>query len=516
MISFKGGKIKELFYVKGYARPVDYVIRVNVPFDYQALGPRIDSKSFTGKKQEWISTLNHELSHYFQFIGTAVGRRIVQLDQFIGAWKSRLIQQCPDEISIPLLKWMEEYKALSDRTDLQIITDRLSNYYLEYNTLCRPWDNTIFRTFLNSKSRNIDIRYFFREKPIKLDIQNSYFEFTTPTGEFFRGDISGYQIMESMAKLIQMELDGTFKGTHIIEECTNMLRLQYHFPMLFMLQEGITDNPYWEGLLYDCLMCICQISLMMNPRTLELYGDKKYKNLLNKLDPGKIFLEFLERGGEIFPHFLFNILIGKKNRLEVCDSICDMLKIPPYSYMLELAIEEAIEDKRVATDVEYSKKKSEIAYKRLKKAGIKCGEITLPFAESRGMQFDIGIHVMKKLQRNPEHIVNPLQILVDIPTPPIQLFDGQTTILRGQEKIWESTLPGGPGVFIINKILFDTNLSCYQSWDGNDIMFPCQYFEDCRNREKTDLLGFCKNEQWYEIVKNALAVFGIKQCHILE
>jgi hypothetical protein len=541
----KKSEIKKILSVKGFARPIDYIIRINVPF-YHNIDPLKDPDGFMKNNSEHISTLNHELVHFFQFMGTSVGYRISQLDRFISAWQVELLKYLPEEVSIPISKWVEQNESLLKDPKIYFILSKLAEYENEYNFLCRHWKTN--KPFSNSKYKNIDIEYFFKKKPIKLDVINSCFEITSPSGDLFKGDISGFQIMESMARLVQIWTDSDFNADFIIKECTNMFQLQYNFPMLYLLQEGIITSPSWEELPYTFLMCISHISLMMDPITLELYGDDKYKKLINRLNPGKIFLECLAND-DIFRLFRntfysnmfldasetqynleklknafetqYNFKLGnvKKNQLEIYDSICEILDVPPYSYMLKLAIEELIEDQKTAIDVNYNETKNTRMREYMESIGLPA-KTKLPLAEHRKLQFDIGINIMKKLQKNPDYLIKPLSVFdpVYVPFPPIIRSDYSISMPPGHEKTWEKNVSSEAiaGYGIIRKIFYDANLACYRSFDGSDMIVPCQFFEECREIKKNNLLEFCKNEYWRGFVKTVLESLRIKKICILE
>lgn len=88
------GKHEESNYVTGYARPLDYIIHINLPLNTEN-DPNYDIKEFFFKNKRYFSTFNHELVHYYQFMATAVGRRICQLNQFICAWQTNLLKELP-------------------------------------------------------------------------------------------------------------------------------------------------------------------------------------------------------------------------------------------------------------------------------------------------------------------------------------------------------------------------------------------------------------------------------------
>ena len=118
-------------HVRGFARPVDYIIRVNV--DIASLKERqpVSGPNQADEKAAYISTLNHELMHVFQFLGTAVGRDIARRDRFISSWQSRLLQYLGPDIQIPLAESLASRTDLAKRQEVQTILDRLATYYAE-------------------------------------------------------------------------------------------------------------------------------------------------------------------------------------------------------------------------------------------------------------------------------------------------------------------------------------------------------------------------------------------------
>jgi len=547
-------KIDEFFlegHVRPYARPAEYITRINAPFNYQTPDPRKDYDGFQRANEEWISALNYELVRYLQLMYTAVGRRIYQLDQFMYAWEIRLLKELLPEIYIPIIKWMKE-DNFPLNPKIEVLINQLSAYQREHNSLSRPWDNTIYRTFLDNKSKNISIEYFLDQFPIKLDIENSCFKLYLPSGKEFYGDVSCYQIMESMANIIQIQKAGKLEKKLILKDCSNMLKLQNNFPILFMIQSGILENPDWAFLLYTFMMCISQISLMMNPLTLELHGGDKYKKFINKLQPGKIFLELLQRtdvfssfSGAIHGNLLLDILIqsdlfksGKqqevnpdnsrnglrKDWFKICDMLCELVKIPPYTYMVELTIKEAIEDKRCATEIQYARAKTTDKKEELRRVGL-YSEETLPLAESRGRQFDVALKLLEKIRTNSDYIIHPFDMLnnstdpgQNIPQPPMLTYDDELVIIPGQEKLWDATITLGRlhMMHFVNRIFLANNLCCYQFDDGSDISYPCKDFNNCINRDKNSFLEFCNNEGWKEYTKFAFKALGIKKYILLK
>ena len=114
-------------YRLGYARPLDYIVRVNVRLD-SCVGEE-DPGRFVKRNRDWVSTLNHELVHYVQFMATPVGRRIAQLWQFLSAWQLLLLRNVGERLRVPISTWIGRDAALASRPEVARILDQLTQDY---------------------------------------------------------------------------------------------------------------------------------------------------------------------------------------------------------------------------------------------------------------------------------------------------------------------------------------------------------------------------------------------------
>jgi hypothetical protein len=332
-------------------------------------------------------------------------------------------------------------------------------------------------------------------------------------GDVFEATVSGYQVLEAMAKLTQMQFDGRSGGQAFVQECCDAFALEYNFPMLYLLQEGITDNSTWERDILAVLMCCFQIALMMTPDLVRPYATPSSK----RLDPGRVLLYLLDSGSSLM--MLYSMLFFKAGAppdwKKLCDQFCDVVGTPRYTDLLDAEIDAAKYELARVTDPEVAQRarahspQAEMAIK----LGLSSAEPSLPLGHLRRRTVELGINMLELVRSNPAYIITPLQMISDhnLPMPPIQRENGELTVLPKDEKVWEMSLL--PGVFavghLLNRIMYTTDLSCYSSPDGNDIVFPCADFSECRSRARLDHISHCTNKLWRELVDKAPKTFGI-------
>ena len=498
--------------ILGYIEPIKFIIRLNDPHAKKAF---LNSHTLSESDRKWLLVYYHELAHYLQLIGTNVGRRISNLSISIEGQNMLLIRMFPKKINIPITGWIKNNPSLIENLEWnEAIIDRLAGIKIlkdEYVELYSPWHFKVFEAYQKSGLNSISSKQLIKGKSITLNSKTGIIN--VQIGNFrFKEKVTAYQIMESMAKLVELRQSGILSDSkEFLHKCTNLLELEYNFPILYLIQEGIMEIENWTFILHFYLQSICQLSLMMNPVTIQNYWSENKLNSLSDMhnnmkifNPGRIFLETIQSMENCK---LFLDLATTKSVFIALDAICKKHDFPIYTKMVDFGIKE----------IEYEK--GSFDDKERLTNHIKIFENMFAFKIPQNENFsnpklDLCEKVYEIVKSKSWYYVSPIEIMFQskIPIPPVQFFDDSIAVHPESREVWNHDFREDTfRAHILNKLFRENNLACYSNQTPTNELINCNMYEQCLKKKKENELGFCENEAWKEIVNGVLRFLEIEE-----
>jgi len=498
--------------IEGLVSPADCFIRINTMNKYNS---KLSEAENCKVNKKWNSVFNHEMTHYLQLITTPVGYEI------------RMIQQW---LYSDILTYLSGFKKIYELSDIDIgnlyknyesepehrknLREHLLNRKRELSIFQKPFYQSNHRIFYNQcfpKDVSDKYTYLRKNKPIEIDVKKSCF-FLKKTGHTIY--ISANSIMEYMAKLVQMLNDGHLKEPEtIFNNLLDKRQFHYNLPLVFLVQEGVFENPLWRLYCDLGLLPLYHLALFINPLTITPNLVKKYNiDRVDELLPETLFLKCLF-DPELMDVSFLTTKLNDQNCLfpfkEFANNILKNLNWPSLDELLVCFGENINENIELATNKTLAR--NNINY--IKRLGVNTNVLgLLPNSDSRKKQFETFRRLCTNLWDKNEYIRNPITMCKEVPNPIFfELSDEGATFFPRDQDFWDILFEYSItiGLHIGQKILYSNELSCYNDPLGETSIINCPKINNCLSFSNKQNIEFCCYSPWRETILKILKQFNI-------
>jgi hypothetical protein len=501
-----------------------------------------------------MATYAHEWTHYFQLLGTSLGNYAAELETNAWLMKHYLLVQVAiaarGKLTFPVMRMLE-------RDDRLCEVPRVAEAVEAIEELCRA-RNHLYCSWVIDEKEDFDLGKIRTRRPFSLNAEQGTLRFASEDGRIIDLRISGLQLLEHAARCSEAIIHG---GT-LTSDLLRPQALDYHGLFLFLYQEGHIDFRSGDGifqivlpgmeslpskeaaastlLTWSFLFTCFQVALM-------LYLDPKVHQESTKrsqdrpwvqeefckacvLSSSRAICRLLSIFG-VAREFLHDSSKGAKDNLESLDRLCGTAELPSYSRMVKYQTERANRAvKEAGTRFRFNNAELEKMSSRWSLDGYQRGIIQdLPNTYSEYF-FGRSAEVFAALCDNRNLTTNPVFNCDGVPCPWVLVYSESGERRLNFPFPWQKTakLTDTPRNMIshfqeqsmlVEKMLFDEDLACYRANDldvarFSRASFNCPVFDDCFNRAKDTVLGFCAHSEWIKTASTSatmLTELGVKK-----
>lgn len=521
-------------------RDLDYIIRVYRQNFQPDLRHAVD-----------YSILMHECIHYLQFLYTSFGRDVAFLRRMMLLSAIDILRNLPQPVYVPVLSWLEKEPEVRNSpwvSAFSMCLSILEEQWKKWISLnAASWDSKL--QSLYSRISHIKPEYLMSQAPLELDLTKPAFILTTPDGIQEVFEIGALQVIEFMARIVEVHhacVRGYWPEISSHINIWGTQNLDYNAPLLYLIQNGVLGQPgdpmAWVetpvDLLYlPLLVVISHIALMDSWFCVRRWEYKKFQGVQGEVPvpyalktlpgftgkPANTFSRLLRLIGCPEPWEYQELLqlamdgFKTENWVEVADRLCIMAGVARYSEMCTLALEALREEWRMVSSSMRGLGRMSSILEGEYQAAIQASEFLLHRQDVTGY---------------------PLRLLDSLPRPivsgPLQDGSGLGFIeLWGERPTYDlqAAILLCAWNHLVEKLLYGQDLACFWEDSPVDTLWSCPERMHCFKRLKQSrtasrvqtqstrgsvtLLRYCTNPEWARIVTQMLSELGISDVQAL-
>ena len=484
----------------GFISPLDCFIHVTLPLN---------------TSRDWMSTALHEYVHYLQYISTPVGCQIRVRQQWLASDMLVYLhnQKQPLQMGVIGPALFNSPETVPNPLTLRV-KDRLAENCLFNGPFITLEGLALFDACFPSPTLSDDEAYqgLLKNRPIDVDYKTGCFYLKT-SGK--RVPVSATCIMEYMACLFQLMHDGCFSSREsLFRAIRDRNRAHYNLPLIFLVQEGILENPFGWPFLYRVLMILMRTALLIDPLAMTASLAEKHK-LGPDFLPQSLFLRAVEYP-EMLDFGLFSNLASKSNcgssstpNRDFADFLLKSAGWPSVAELLE-CFEADINDN---IDLASNRSRAQQTMARATQEGTQSPfdvhTELLPRAEMRKRQFETFKVLCFRTWETDDNIVDPMSLCNEAPKPMFAEYreEGVALSRNGlQEGFWDAQYEHNTTMtfHICQQILFSPHIACYVDQLGETAMCFCPCVNACVRASEKQGLEFCRSSVWKDMVTSFL------------